>query len=234
MGLGLSLYTLYQLARVTVPTFVDGVTGRVAPDTIDERARAFARRVLSRARVSLDVEGVARVPAERAFVYMSNHQSHLDIPIIYATCPARSLRMVAKTELYRIPVWGRALRAAGFIEIDRRDRARAIASLEVAAARIAGGVSVWIAPEGSRSRTGEVGPLKKGGFHLARQTRTSIVPIAISGTFQILPPGASAMSHDVRVRVVYGAPIEVEGRDLGDLMAEVGAFLTANAAASAD
>ncbi|MCC6526314.1 MAG: 1-acyl-sn-glycerol-3-phosphate acyltransferase [Polyangiaceae bacterium] len=224
MGIGLSLLSVFELARVTVPTFLEGVTGRIDPAVIDGRTRALGERVLARARVTLTVEGTERVPAGRAFVYMSNHQSHVDIPVVFATVPATRLRMVAKKELFRVPVWGRAMRAAGMVEVDRGNRSAAVQALERAGEQIRSGVSVWIAPEGTRSRTGAIGPLKKGGFHLALATGTPIVPIAISGTRRVLPAAGRSMRHGVPVSVRYGAPIEVAGRGIEELMAEVRSF----------
>src|SRR6188508_2579052 len=165
MGLRLSLYTIYQVARITAPTVLEALVGAGNREEHDRRLREFARRVVTRARIQLSVEGADKVPLDRALVYMSNHQSHIDIPVLYASVPSPSLRMVAKTELFRIPGFGRAMRNAEFVEVDR---ASAVDSLRRAAATLASGVSVWIAPEGHRSRDGVLGPLKKGGFHLAR------------------------------------------------------------------
>jgi 1-acyl-sn-glycerol-3-phosphate acyltransferase len=90
------------------------------------------------------------------------------------------------------------------------------------------GVSIYLAPEGTRSRDGSIGKLKKGGFHLALGTRAPIVPVAISGTINILPRGGKVMQTGVPVKVAIGAPIPVEGRDIEGLMAEVRDFLVKN------
>jgi 1-acyl-sn-glycerol-3-phosphate acyltransferase len=116
--------------------------------------------------------------------------------------------MVAKTELYRVPIFGPAMTAAGFIEIDRSNRERAIASLEIAKQRLAQGVSVWIAPEGTRSRTGELLPFKKGGFMLAMDTALPILPVGIVGSRDILPANGRLVQKGVRVHVAIQAPIE--------------------------
>jgi len=233
MGLRLSLYTIYQVARITAPTVLEALVGAGNREEHDRRLREFARRVVTRARIQLSVEGADKVPLDRALVYMSNHQSHIDIPVLYASVPSPSLRMVAKTELFRIPGFGRAMRNAEFVEVDRADRASAVDSLRRAAATLASGVSVWIAPEGHRSRDGVLGPLKKGGFHLARDTGTPILPVALSGTRDVLAPDSRRMEHDVPVRVVFGAPIEVEGRPIPELMDELQLFLEENARPSA-
>jgi 1-acyl-sn-glycerol-3-phosphate acyltransferase len=155
---------------------------------------------------------------------MSNHQSHLDIPMLYATLPSTTIRMLAKKELFQIPLWGRGLRAAEFVEVDRGNHARAVQSIEHAAELIHNGVSIWMAPEGTRSRDGRIGKLKKGGFHLAKETATPIVPVAIKGTIDILPRGTRTMHRGRRVEVTIGQPIDVGAREIPSLIDEVTSF----------
>lgn len=226
MGLALSLRVLSEMARVTLPSAIDAATGRLTRASVDARARAFARRTLEVLEVQLSVEQVSdELREDRGYVYMFNHQSHLDIPVLYATLPSPTIRFVAKTELFRIPLWGPALRQAEFIEVDRRDRAQAVEALGRAADLVREGVSIAIAPEGSRSRDGRIQPLKRGGFHLAIGTGAPIVPVAIRGTIDILPRGSRSMRAGVPVRVVIGAPIAVTDRAIDALSDEVGAFL---------
>jgi 1-acyl-sn-glycerol-3-phosphate acyltransferase len=165
---------------------------------------------------------------DRAVVYLSNHQSHLDIPVLYATLPSPSIRMLAKTELFRIPLWGRGLRAAEFIEVDRANHARAMASIEQAARLLREGVSIYLAPEGTRSIDGRIGRLKKGGLHLAIATGAPIIPVAIRGTIDILSRGSRLMRSGQRVEVHIGRPIEVGERDIESLLAQVSEFLVHN------
>jgi 1-acyl-sn-glycerol-3-phosphate acyltransferase len=228
MGLLLSLHTVYEVARITVPSFAEALVDRLDRDTADARLRSFGQRVVALTRMRLEVEGQERVPTDQAFVYMSNHQSHLDIPVLYATVPTQTLRMVAKTELYRLPLWRRPLTAADFVEVDRSNHAQALASMQRAEDAIRRGVSIWIAPEGTRTRSGQLGPLKKGGFRLAMHTGTPILPVAISGTRAVLPSGSILMKPDCPVRVVFGDPIPVTDRSIEELMAQVAAFLRAN------
>lgn len=227
MGLLDSVRVLGAMARVTAPTLVDIVRGDLPRTSVDERARWFGRRVVDLLDVDLVVRG-ERVPPDRAYVYMSNHQSHLDIPMLYATLPSPTIRMLAKTELFRIPLWGQGLRAAEFVEVDRGDHVRARRAVEYAAKLLRDGVSIYLAPEGTRSRDGRIGKLKKGGFHLALGTGAPIVPVAIRGTIDILPRGSRVMHTGRRVEVTIGAPIPCNGRDLDGLMAEVRDFLVKN------
>jgi 1-acyl-sn-glycerol-3-phosphate acyltransferase len=222
-----SVRVLGAMARITAPTLLDMARGSVERRAIDDRARWFGQRVVELLDIRLTAAGAEHVPP-RAVVYMSNHQSHLDIPVLYATLPSPTIRMLAKAELFRIPLWGRGLRAAEFVEVDRGNHARAVQSIDHAARLVRDGVSIWVAPEGTRSRDGRIGKLKKGGFHLAVATQTPIVPVAIRGTLQVLPRGGKVMQLHQPVSVQIGPPIEVAGRDLGDLMAQVGEFLVKN------
>jgi 1-acyl-sn-glycerol-3-phosphate acyltransferase len=222
-----SVRVLGAMARITAPTLLEAARGSLERHAIDDRARWFAREVVRLLDVRLDAAGAERVPP-RAVVYMSNHQSHLDIPMLYATLPSPTIRMLAKKELFRIPLWGRGLRAAEFVEVDRANHARAVQSIEHAARLIEDGVSIWVAPEGTRSRDGRIGKLKKGGFHLAMATGAPIVPVAIRGTIDILPRGGKVMRSGQAVRVRIGAPIAVEGREMTALMAQVSEFLVNN------
>jgi len=215
------------MARITAPTLADLVRGAVARGAIDERARWFGRRVVELLKIQLTTSGADRVPP-RAVIYMSNHQSHLDIPILYATLPSPTIRMLGKAELFRIPLWGRALRAAEFIEVDRSNHSGAMRSIERCARLVRDGVSIYLAPEGTRSPDGRIGRLKKGGFHLAIGTGAPIVPVAIRGTLQILPRGSRVMRSGQSVSVRIGPPIEVAGREVAGLMAQVGEFLVEN------
>jgi 1-acyl-sn-glycerol-3-phosphate acyltransferase len=117
------------------------------------------------------------------------------------------------------------MREAGMVEVDRQDRSQAVASLRSAGGAIARGIHIWIAPEGTRSRSGELGPLRKGGFHLAREAGAPILPVAIRGSRAILPAEKAIVQRGARVDIVFGAPIELAGQDLRAVMDQVRSFL---------
>ncbi|HEY3804134.1 MAG TPA: lysophospholipid acyltransferase family protein [Kofleriaceae bacterium] len=219
-----SLRVAAAMARITAPSLVEVVRGTLTRENIDERARWFGRRVVELLDIDLHATGAERVPLDRAYVYMSNHQSHLDIPMLYATLPSPTIRMLGKTELFQIPLWGRGLRAAEFIEVDRDNHARAIQSIHRARELLDDQVSIWIAPEGTRSYDGRIGKLKKGGFHLALDAAAPIVPVAIRGTIDVFKRGTRSMQRGKRVDVTIGAPISVEDRDVASLAGEVESF----------
>jgi 1-acyl-sn-glycerol-3-phosphate acyltransferase len=209
MGSGLVSFvnTVDWLAMCT-PVVIEAALGRLDKDVNDARLAAWAPRVLERARVHLTVVGRDKVDASRPSVLMSNHASFYDIPVLYATFGG-NLRMVAKKELFKIPIVGRAMHGAGMIEVDRGDRRQAIDSLDRGTrVLIESGSSVWIAPEGTRTTTGKLGKFKKGGFRLAVDAGLPIIPISLRGTGEILPPHSVRTNVGVDVNVTFHPLIE--------------------------
>jgi 1-acyl-sn-glycerol-3-phosphate acyltransferase len=122
------------------------------------------------------------------------------------------------------------MRAAGFIELDRKDRARAKQGIEIARARLEQGINVWIAPEGTRSRTGKLGTFKGGGFRLALDTGLRILPVGIRGTEKVLPADGALVNRGASVELEFGEPVDParygeSGR--GELMKAVRAAIEA-------
>ena len=213
------------MARISALTLVDAVRGRVTMQVCNERLTWWGTESIRRSGIQLRVVGREHLDGG-PFLVMSNHLSHFDVPMLFAGVGG-NLRMVTKTELFRIPGWGRAMRQAGFIEIDRKNRARAIASLERAKYTLKSGINVWIAPEGTRSRDGELQAFKKGGFVLAGEMGIPILPVAIHGTHEILPPSTLRALPGGSVGIVIGEPIETVGREREALMEETRAAILA-------
>jgi len=185
----------------------DGALGRLTPEVCDERLDSWSGRLLEQAKIELSARGLENMPQGESFVIMSNHQSLYDIPAIYQALKCR-IRMVAKTELFRVPVWATAMRASGFIEVDRQNRQRAIESLARAKEAIKAGTSIWIAPEGTRSRSGRLGPFKKGGFHLALDTGARILPVSIDGSREVLVARTWNVRPGAQVVVTVSPPVD--------------------------
>jgi 1-acyl-sn-glycerol-3-phosphate acyltransferase len=164
--------------------------------------------------IRLEVEGLEGLDAGRPYVVMSNHQSVLDVGALVLTLPFR-WRFVAKRQLAWIPLFGWAMWLGGHVIIDRGRHERAVASLRRAAERVRRGMSVVIFPEGTRSATGELGPFKSGGFHLAVEAQVPILPVTVSGSRQ-LTPKRSLRVESGRVKIVYGKAIETRGLGEGD------------------
>ena len=153
----------------------------------------FARGMAWFCDIPFTLQGWEQLPEEirdgrQSVIFMSNHESQMDPPVLIAALPVPAV-YIAKQELKYMPFIGWACWAAGVIFIDRGDRERAIKSIHAAAMQIRGGKNVVIFPEGTRSRTGEMLPFKKGGFALAIDAGVPIIPLATVGGFQVLPVG---------------------------------------------
>ena len=132
--------------------------------------------------------GLDRLDPAQSYVFMSNHVSNLDPPILVPLIPRRTSVLVKK-ELFRVPILGRAMRMADLVAVDRRDRDAAIASVRAGAAVVRSGLNMTVYPEGTRSRDGRLLPFKKGPFYLAEEAGVPIVPVTILGTFEMQPKG---------------------------------------------
>ncbi len=224
----LTLRSFYHTLRISVPTVVDATLRRGSLERCDHRLRDWSETLVAITGTQLHVRGLAHLPGA-ACVIMSNHQSISDIPVIFAAMPPLlRLRMVTKAELFQVPIWGRAMREAGFIPIDRGNRKGAIKSLEIAKKDMDAGTFIWIAPEGTRSKDGRLLPLKKGGFILARDTERPIVPVLVEGTRNIVIPGDVRTHHGQKVRLTFCPPIATAGRPLEAVMAEVSRAIDPN------
>lgn len=184
----LSLRNVYEAMAIALPTVIDAAIGREITQAVaHDRLGRWSRNVLDNARVDLQVVGRDHIRPGETYLVMSNHQSHYDIPVLFQVM-GTNIRMIAKEELFRIPIFGKAMSAAGFISIDRSKGPSALQSLVRAQELLARGTHVWIAPEGTRSRTGELLPFKKGAFYLATQAGLPILPVTIQGTRDVLAP----------------------------------------------
>ena len=186
--------TVYITIWVVLVTAVLGSTVILASffvnsgNPLHKIARLWGQSILVASRIKVNVKGMSRIDANRPYIYMPNHQSNFDIPLLLGHL-AVQFRWLAKKELFKIPIFGLAMRKAGYISIDRNDRESAFKSLEIAAQKIKNGVSVLIFPEGTRSRDGKIRPFKKGGFVMAIDSGVPIVPIVISGARGIMTKG---------------------------------------------
>ena len=171
-------------------------------------ARRWAKAVLAVAGVRVELVSEVPLPERGAFVVMANHTSHFDVVSLYASLPL-AVRMVAKRELTYIPIFGWALALGGAIIIDRGNRERAIASIARAGRVLRRGSSVVLFPEGTRTAPGLLGPLKKGPFHLASETKLPILPIGIRGTGEILAVGDWRI-HPGTIALRAGEPIQTD------------------------
>jgi 1-acyl-sn-glycerol-3-phosphate acyltransferase len=206
-SLALSLRNIYGTLAISLPTVVEAAQGRLTKRACDERLERWARGVVSNAHIHLEVVGHQHMQPGETYLVMSNHQSLYDVPVLFCVIGS-NVRMVTKKELFRVPIFGRALADGGFIAIDRTDRHSAMQSLKRARELMASGTHVWIAPEGTRSLSGQLLPFKKGGFYLALEARLRILPVTIQGTRDALPAKGVRSSAGAQVRVTIHPPID--------------------------
>jgi 1-acyl-sn-glycerol-3-phosphate acyltransferase len=207
-----TLVVVYTIL-VGVPACLLGLFG--AGDTVVKLGVVWVRAILWSCGIRVEVSGLENVDRRRPSIFMSNHQSVIDIAAILATIPVVNVRFVAKRELTRIPLFGWALPLSGQIIVDRGNRARAIESLRRGAERIRAGTHVIVFPEGTRSQTGSLAGFKSGGFHLALQAAVPIVPVSVSGSHHITPK-RSLKIHSGLVRIHYGVPIRTDDLTVED------------------
>jgi 1-acyl-sn-glycerol-3-phosphate acyltransferase len=174
---------------------------------IHKIANLWAKILLLISNTKVAVIGTENVLHGKPQIFMANHQSDFDILIVLGHIPGQ-FRWIAKNELFNIPIFGAAMKTAGYIEIDRNNHEKAMQSMDEAALRIREGKSVMTFPEGTRSRDGEIKPFKQGTFYLAIKSGVPIIPISIIGSGQIMPKRSLKITPG-KVKLVIGKAIEV-------------------------
>jgi 1-acyl-sn-glycerol-3-phosphate acyltransferase len=170
----------------------------------------WSKAVLFAVGVKVRVHGIENVNRGEPHIFASNHVSWFDVPSLASTLPRN--RFVAKSELFKVPIFGKAMRAAGMIEIQRDNRKAAFGAYDVAAERIRGGKSVVVYPEGTRGFAYPLRPFKKGPFVMAIAAGVPIVPIILHGTIEVMKKG-SLWAHSATVDVHLLEPVSTTGVD---------------------
>jgi 1-acyl-sn-glycerol-3-phosphate acyltransferase len=199
---------------VAITAFMSGCAVAFGFLTSDENmahrvANIWAKMLLAIANTKVEIIGAENILMGKPQIFMANHQSDFDILIVLAHLKGQ-FRWIVKKELFQIPVFGRAMQSAGYIEIDRQDRERAMTSIDKAAMKIREGKSVMSFPEGTRSKDGKIKPFKQGMFYLAIKSGVPIVPISIIGAGEIMPK-RSLRIRPGRITMVIDEPIDVTG-----------------------
>jgi 1-acyl-sn-glycerol-3-phosphate acyltransferase len=176
--------------------------------------RGWARQLLWLAGLNVKVKGAEAVDWKRHYIICANHQSQVDIPLLFACLPG-GIRFMAKRVLFYVPIFGWMLAIAKFIPVDRGNREKAHKSISRGAKRIKKGPSLLVFPEGTRTLDGEVHEFKSGAFVMAIQSSVPILPVAIRGTFDVVPKGRLD-AHPGPVEVIIGTPIPSENLTLKD------------------
>jgi 1-acyl-sn-glycerol-3-phosphate acyltransferase len=181
---------------------------------------ALLRGGMRAAGIRVRTEGRERLDPTKPYIFMSNHVSNLDPPVLLPALPGRA-SVLTKKALFRIPILGYAMKQVGMVPIDRANRESAFASLHAAAEALRSGLHLMVFAEGTRSPDGCLQPLKKGPFHVAQESGVPVVPVTILGTYEAQPKGRFAI-HPREATVVFHQPIDpAQYRERAALMAAV-------------
>lgn len=184
----------------------------------DEHIYHWAQRLMRLAKVSVKVHNPYKVELLQGqrYIIMCNHTSLFDIPLSYLAFPGETIRMLAKKELTRIPIFNRSLKKTRTPIINRHNREQAIKDMEATKSLMDEGMHLWMAPEGTRSKTGELQDFKKGGFITAIQTQANIIPLAIKEADKIYQRNIKRFNINQQVELIIGRPINTSGYQLDD------------------
>lgn len=166
-------------------------------------SRSFYRLMF----LPVTVEGLEHIQQGQSYVFVSNHQSMFDVWLIYGWLPV-IFKWLMKAELRKVPFVGTACKAAGHIFVDRRNPKAAMESMEEVKKQLKDGVCTVIFPEGTRTKDGQVGRFKRGAFQIALDLQLPVVPISLSGCYNVLPKGKPFV-YRRPVRMYVGEPIDI-------------------------
>lgn len=168
----------------------------------------WSRSVLWLLLVPITVTGRENVDPKQSYVFVANHQSFLDVFAVYGWLP-NNFKWLMKKELRKIPFVGTACAVAGHIFVDRSNPRAALQSIEYIKAELVDGISTVIFPEGTRTKTGQMGRFKQGAFKIAMDLNLPVVPISLSGFHQAMPSGSCFVNPHARVHLHIGKPIDL-------------------------
>lgn len=188
--------------RTSTPLFV-----------ITRWAMRLGQRILG---LRVQLSGLEQRHGENTFIFMPNHESFLDGPLMFMLIPQK-VRVILKKEIYRVPVIGQAMRYAEFVAVDRKGKAGGKKSIQRAVRLIKEKkYSFLIFPEGTRSLDGRLQDFRRGGFFLAQESRTDIVPVSISGTFELMPKGRFFVKKGT-ISVIFHPPVSLQSWTFDDM-----------------
>lgn len=214
----LIIYTLLAILLIPVLLFCYPLKFALPIILIAKGALWAGQKILG---IRLDASGIERIDKRASYVFMANHLSLIDGPLLFMLIP-QFVRVLLKKEAFRIPIIGQAMRQVGFVSVDRKGLKGGKKSIDRATRTIKEkGFSFLIFPEGTRSRDGKLQPFKRGGFFLAVNSQVPIFPVSIKGSYALLPKG-SFFAKKGKVGVIFHTPVSVQGFDQNNLSQLVG------------
>lgn len=184
------------------------------PDILYHAGRLGCRLGMKLAGVRQLVLGRENIKPGQNYLFLANHQSYCDPPALVVAIPFDT-RLILKKELRKLPLLGKIMEMGGFVFIDRKDRAQSVDSMKQAVKQLRRGESFLIYPEGTRTRTGKLGPFKKGPFIMAIESGVPIIPISVSGSYRIMPPNRLKITPG-RITVTFHPEIETHALSVND------------------
>jgi 1-acyl-sn-glycerol-3-phosphate acyltransferase len=193
-------YTLYMCQRA----MFDKALGK-SDEHVQKLAKEWAIGLGDRMQIEIRTTGFDSVDWSKPYVVMANHQSYLDVLALFTALP-RTVGVVAKKELYRVPFFAGVMRALGCVSVDRVKKVESLTAMRDAAEKVRGGATIAVFPEGTRSTGDRIQRLKKGPFYLAQLAQVEVLPIGIRGSHALMPRKNTGI-HSGVIEVFCGAPI---------------------------
>lgn len=211
------LHSAFVIVWLTISTVGFGlivigfsfVSSRLANQVV----RLWGKLLSLSAGISIDIKGLEKLDKRKNYIFIANHLSVFDIPVLYAYLPFK-IGFIAKKELFKIPLFGRIMLSSNSLPVDRGSARQARISIDKAIENInKNRTSIVIFPEGTRSSTGEIGPFKQASFTLPIESKLEIVPIALSGGERILKKN-SLMINPGKIKGIISDPITIKNDEL--------------------
>jgi 1-acyl-sn-glycerol-3-phosphate acyltransferase len=204
------ILSIYSILKISIECLFEGVKGNSSREKVDQKIQQWAKKILSYVKANVHVINPQNIKPlhGQPTLLMCNHSSLYDIPLTYIAFPETSIRMLAKKEMRKIPFMGKSMEVCGFPFIDRHNRQQAIQDMQKVREMLSDDITMWMAPEGTRSKDGKLAKFKKGGFITAIQAQAIIIPVVIRGANEILPAKTLKLSLNQDVYVIIGQPID--------------------------
>ncbi len=203
------IYAVGVTFFISIWTILELSVRKVSRKTMDSRLRWWAKSLLNNIDLNYTIHNPHNLSLEKgkSYIVMCNHSSQYDIPLSLMAVNG-SVRMLAKKELFDIPIWGKGMKKSDFVSIDRNNPRQAVKDMRYARTMMKKGIVLWIAPEGTRSKTGKLQPFKTGGFRLAIESGATIIPLGIVGSNKVMQAKSLKINKGKQVDIYIGKPVD--------------------------